>query len=363
MKYQCHTDTTLNTQRFMRLKTSLFFILISILTVSEMSAQSMLNNKLYFGLHLITPENTNTGYSQNRLDYLANFSYEKKVVYDDINFSAKFSVEIETKTSDNTSDTQTSSTIKPYEAFVYLKKELLGIKIGQIDIGGKYGIIAGHQYMTRLGRRYAGTYGNSDQAQLNLALVATPMEKVEAIAAYSLRTDDVSKATTENNGNVSVLDLVARGDFDVIQLGLEIEYKSYENNKQNLSSLGTQNEVKGSESTLGFSLSFPILEEMIIPFINLGNSSVNDSSAGDKITTQEINLGADIVLTRRMGTTIGYEKLERTSTSSGKIYFGVKYSLLEDITVSGSYFLSDQKESNGFENIKDQLDLEVNYLF
>lgn len=347
----------------MRLKTSLFFILISILSISEMSAQSILNNKLYFGFHLVKPENTTTGYSQNRLDYLANISYEKKVAYDDIDFSAKFSVDIETKASDNTSDTQTSSTIKPYEAYIYLKKELLGIKIGQIDIGGKYGIVAGHQYMTTLGRRYAGSYGNSDQAQLNLALVATPMEKVEAIAAFSLRTEDISKATTENNGNVSVLDLVARGDFDVIQLGLEIEYKTYENNKQNLSSLGTQNEVKGSESTLGFSLSFPILEEMIMPFINLGNSSVNDSSTGDKITTQEINLGVDIVLTRRMGTTIGYEKLERTSVSCDKIYFGVKYSLLKNIAISGSYFLSDQAESQGFENIKDQIDIEVNYLF
>jgi hypothetical protein len=343
----------------MRSKITLLVILIGLMRVPVGLGESEMDIEIYGGYHMVTAEDTTLAYNQSTMDYFANFTYGNANKFDDISISEKLSIDIGTNSTDSTSDTQ----IKPYEVFVYLRKDLWGVKAGLINIGGRDGIVLGHKYMTKLGKSYTGTYGNNDQAQPNLALIITPLESVEITAAYSSRTGDVSISASDNDGNISVINLLTKGNFEELRLGLEYESKAYENNNQNQDSLGVQNNPKGAESFLGLGLSFSMLDKMINPFINFGSTSLNNLTTEEIDTSQEINLGADILLTRNMGSTIGFERIKKTEVSSDKYYLGVKYDLHEIVKISGSYWISDQKANDGFENVKNQIDIELSCLF
>ena len=234
-----------------------------------------------------------------------------------------------------------------------------------MDIAGRDGIVLGHRFMPETGQSYLGYYGNHDASQPNLAVVITPVPSAEITLAYSARQEDVSMEDTENLGNVSVASFAASAELKPITLGISVESKSFSTNVLNVpeDSVEAENTAKEAEFYLGFALSLTFYRDSIIPFLNFGNSTENDLTQLQAVSSSELIGGFDIFLTRRLGTTIAFERLGiGDNTVVQNAYLGVSY-FIDSSSISFGYWTSDQKATDGRGNLASQIDLEIGYRF
>ena len=68
-------------------------------------------------------------------------------------------------------------------------------------------------------------------------------------------------------------------------------------------------------------------------------------------------------MTRHFGTTLGYESLDRDGEKAQIFYLGLIYMVTKNIHIGGSYWSSNQKEEDGFDNLKSSLDFELSAKF
>lgn len=309
--------------------------------------------ELYGGYHSTTVEDTDAGHNEAEMDYLTYIGLEDKIKVDE-EINAFWHVEAQFKGPEEDDDSEAK------EMYAGLEMGKISVMAGRINVGGDDGIIKGNKYMTETGKEYTGKYGNADGEQPNVAFQVKPLENIDIIMGYSARKEDISVETSNNDGNVNVADIVAKANFKAFEIGLEIESKSFEDNDQNKNSTTNEkNTLKNTEVKLGLGLWFSILEDTIMPFINLGMNSENDEAKQEKIDTTERNFGVDILLTRSMGATVGLEMLTRDGEKAQIYYIGVMKKIGENISIGGSYWNSDQKKEKGFDNLKNSIDIEL----
>lgn len=338
----------------MKCKFVIFLFLVAPLQASAAIMAPRVSLETYGGVHITTVEESNTGFNKQFIDLLSIIQFDhSSLLNDELTVSEHLSFDISNDT----------SSLSPYEAFVSLDKELYSIKVGVIDVGGRDGIVQGHRYMTQTGGSYSGTYGNNDHSQPNLALVVRPLEKVDITLAYSSRLEDISTQTSQDMGNVSVLNLFAAAETSVINLALEVETKAYEDNNQNVNAADEKNDPKKSEQFFGFGFSANLVKKMVVPFFNFGVTNINNLTTGKIDATQEMNIGVDTLLTRRLGGTLAIEQLRKDSAESRNMYLGLSYEIGESAAVGFGYWESNQKVSDGFDNLKNRIDLELSYTF
>ena len=316
-------------------------------------AEPNISAELYGGFHLITVEDTDTDHNKSEMDYKATISLEdKKEIDKETNLF--WYVEAQLEGPDGGNDVEVK------EVYAGLESGIISGFVGRISVGGDDGVIKGHKYMTETGMEYTGTYGNSDGGQPSVAFRVKPLEVISITLGYSTRSEDISVESSDDEGNVSVLDFVAEADLKVLKVGLEYESKSFEDNDQNVNdSTNEDNEVKEAEVKIGFGISLALMDNMITPFINIGQTTETTGTEGEKISTTERNIGVDILLTRSMGATIGLEMLSRDGSSAQIYYLGMMKHIGENISIGGSYWSSSQKEEDGFDNLKSCLDIEL----
>ena len=294
--------------------------------------------------HSTYPETGNTAYAKDFMDYAVYFASKKKIEIDQDWFLLT-TVALDVK----------NATVSPHALYASFGKEKVSFQAGLMDLGERDGITLGNQYMTQVGAKYTGYYGNHDTSNPYLSVTYLPVEDATMIAGYSARQEDVSLDSSDDQGNVQVINLLAKATLKPIQLGIEIESKSFENN------VFVPKKVKEAEFYLGFAIALTVLEDNLTPFLNFGASTQNKESTQKTENTSEMNLGVDTRLTRNWGATLGFERLGvGNDITTEKWYIGLGYQW-KQTRFSLSYWDSNQTVADGFENVSSQIDLELSY--
>jgi hypothetical protein len=335
-------------------KTIIIALSLWFIAFFDLKAESRLNLEILGAARLITVEDTDQGFNRNDMDYQLNLQYHHNgMISEKLEASGGIDVKL---------DPIQVFTLE--EVHFSLKKEQLKGSIGRFNISGENGIVQGHRFAPTTLKNRGGYYGNRDQSQPNLAVFYYPTPDLELAIAYSTRQEDISIRPHEDRGIVNVVNLMGLGNLTFLRLGLEYEIKSYTYNDTNVDSTGVKpDQFRQTENNIGLGLEVPFLKRTFVPFLNLGHTSETDLGSGKIADALELNLGIDILLLRALGITVAVEQIRGKEATIQRNYVNGLYKLSESVELAGGYWQSNQKTDDGYENIQNQIDLEIRYRF